>query len=69
MLTFVEFLEEEMGTGAVATPSGHSVDTSSVPDPANIGFKKRDKRRKHDTERMYRRNLIGKAFKIVASKK
>lgn len=47
-------IEEEMGTT-----------TASVPDTSNIGYKKRDKRRKDDVEHMYRRNLIDKAMSIL----
>lgn len=56
-------IEEDMGVAAVATPSGHSVDTSSIPEPT--GWKKRDRRKKYDPDHMYRRNLLGKAIDIL----
>lgn len=56
-------IQEEMGVASVSTPSGHSVDTSSVPEPA--GWKKRDRRKKDDTDHMYRRNILGKAIDIL----
>lgn len=35
--------------------------TQSVPDPSNIGYKKKDKRKKYDVDHMYKRNLLDKA--------
>ena len=57
-------LEEEMGTAAIP-----STNTSSVPDPKNIGYKKRDRRHKYDVDHMYRRNLIDKAISIIKKRK
>lgn len=60
-------IDEEVGAGAIS--GGPSTNTSSVPDPSNIGYKKRDKRRKHDIDHMYRRNLVDKATSILKRKK
>lgn len=51
-------IEEEMGTT-----------TASVPDTSNIGYKKRDRRRKDDVEHMYRRNLVDKVMNILKRRK
>lgn len=52
-----EEIEEEMGVAGV--------NTGSIPDTSNMGYKKRDKRRKDDVEHMYKRNLLAKATDIL----
>lgn len=52
MKSFVEYMEEEVAANAVA---GGGVDLT--PSADQIFFKKRDKRKKEDTDSMYRRSL------------